>query len=412
MTHHSQNTSLTVVEKPNWRSEHPHAGYTKIIKVAGDDILLASLEAKGSVTLDTMDTDLMQRVLSEQGLESTPVFVVWDLSHVAAMSHTYKKETAQLIYNATTPLRGIVFYNIDPEFATTVETFSAIVNETVPVVSCSSFDEAIDAVERIRRGEEIERPDETKPEDSLESRKKEFLGYIGRLSWLNMLKQDIILPPQDSPAYPFFKAIDNLQSDLVEITRTEQEELEQVRKECDKILTEQTIQLNAQQELHKQLKQQLDKEKAELTSRIASQEMELTRISTAIAEKTSSLQQLLDIIKELDIDSLQKEQMIKSCENMIETEMIEKKLNIELTSTDSDFLLKLQKQHPNLNQRELRICLLIKLNYDTREIARSIGISTRGMESIRYRMHKKIGLSRHQSIKGYLTELAAHEQGA
>ena len=43
---------------------------------------------------------------------------------------------------------------------------------------------------------------------------------------------------------------------------------------------------------------------------------------------------------------------------------------------------------------------------DTIEIARSVGISTRGMESIRYRMHKKLGLGKHQSIKTYLSELS------
>jgi len=69
-------------------------------------------------------------------------------------------------------------------------------------------------------------------------------------------------------------------------------------------------------------------------------------------------------------------------------------------------LSRLQKKHPNLNQRELRISLLVKLNYDTREIGRSVGISTRGMESIRYRMHKKLGLGKHQSIKTYLSDLA------
>jgi len=46
------------------------------------------------------------------------------------------------------------------------------------------------------------------------------------------------------------------------------------------------------------------------------------------------------------------------------------------------------------------------MNYDTCDIARSVGISTRGMESIRYRMHKKLGLGKHQSIKTYLSELA------
>ena len=85
--------------------------------------------------------------------------------------------------------------------------------------------------------------------------------------------------------------------------------------------------------------------------------------------------------------------------------MIEKQLNRETTESDSIFLSKLQKKFPNLNQRELRISLLVKLNYDTTEIARSIGLSTRGMESIRYRIHKKLGLGKHQSIKTFLSEL-------
>jgi DNA-binding CsgD family transcriptional regulator len=149
-----------------------------------------------------------------------------------------------------------------------------------------------------------------------------------------------------------------------------------------------------------------EKEIAALTTRIATQDMELTRVSTAIAEKTTALRNLLNQIQELEIDPGVKGVMTDSCLNLIETETIEKRLNIELTETDSYFLSKLQKKHPNLNQRELRISLLVKLNYDTIEIARSVGISTRGMESIRYRMHKKLGLGKHQSIKTYLSDLS------
>lgn len=84
-------------------------------------------------------------------------------------------------------------------------------------------------------------------------------------------------------------------------------------------------------------------------------------------------------------------------------------LNTELTETDSTFISKLQKKHPDLNQRELRISLLIKLDYHSREIARTLGLSTRGIESVRYRLHKKIGLNKHQSLKKYLTDLSAKD---
>ncbi len=164
--------------------------------------------------------------------------------------------------------------------------------------------------------------------------------------------------------------------------------------------------MNTQAEVGKKLPADYEKEIGELRSRVANQDLELTRVSTAIAEKTSSLRNLLDQIHALEIDSNVKRTMTDACLTLIETETIEKRLNMELTESDSVFLSKLQKKHANLNQRELRISLLVKLNYDTREIGRSVGISTRGMESIRYRMHKKLGLGKHQSIKTYLSELA------
>ncbi len=164
--------------------------------------------------------------------------------------------------------------------------------------------------------------------------------------------------------------------------------------------------MTTQAEVSQKSPTEYEKEIGELRTRIANQDLELTRVSTAIAEKTSSLRNLLDQIHALEIDSSIKRVMTDSCISLIETETIEKRLNMELTESDSVFLSKLQKKHANLNQRELRISLLVKLNYDTREIGRSVGISTRGMESIRYRMHKKLGLGKHQSIKTYLSDLA------
>jgi DNA-binding CsgD family transcriptional regulator/uncharacterized coiled-coil protein SlyX len=164
--------------------------------------------------------------------------------------------------------------------------------------------------------------------------------------------------------------------------------------------------MNTKLEAGKESIHELEEQIADLKSRVAAQDMELTRVSTAISEKTNTLSNLLDQIHALDIDIHVKREMTKECLKLLETEKIEKRLNIELTESDSFFLSKLQKKHPNLNQRELRISLLVKLNYDTIEIARSSGISTRGMESIRYRMHKKLGLGKHESIKTYLSDLS------
>ncbi len=150
----------------------------------------------------------------------------------------------------------------------------------------------------------------------------------------------------------------------------------------------------------------LEHEIASLKTTIESQDRELTRVAAAITEKSAILRNLLDQIYALEIDSSVKRVMTDTCLHLIDKEITEKRLNMELTESDSAFLAKLQKKHPNLSQRELKISVLVKLNYDTKEIARSIGITTRGMESIRYRMHHKLGLGKHESIKSYLSDLA------
>lgn len=400
-------TNLPITEKQEWRAVHNNnGGYSKVIKRLGDDILLCSIDTDHKVSLESMDIDILRTVLHDSNIEDKPICLIWDMKYITSISLTYKKQIASLIYNPVLTFGIVIFYNVEASFLTMAETFAAMVPEKLPVLIKQNYTDAVNTVLQWKDNTAVKETFESEEDEKYEQQKREFLAALGRISWLNMMDQSINLPPRDDKLFPFFKAVENLQSDLREHAREKERELEQVVKESEKTLTEKNILLNAQKELYKKLKSQLEKEKTALTARIATQEMELTRISTAVAEKTSTLRQLLDIISSLDIDQAKKSAMIENCRNMIDTELIEKRLNIELTTTDSEFLSKLQKKHPNLNQRELRICLLIKLNYNTRDIARSVGISTRGMESIRYRMHKKIGLSKHQSLKSYLTDLA------
>ena len=400
-------TNLPITANQNWRATHTKNGYNKVIKLLGDDILLYSIDTDHNISLESMDIGLLRSVLHDSNIEDKPICLVWDMTHIANMSLKYKKQIADLIYNPKLIFGIVIFFNVEPQFLTMAETFAAMVPENLPVLIKDNYTDAVNTALDWKKGLPITETFDSKEEEKSELQKREFLAALGRISWLDMMDQSINMPSRDDKMFPFFKALENLQNDLRANIMEKEQELEQIAKQSEKTLTEKNILLNAQKELYKKLKSQLEKEKSTLTSRIATQEMELTRISTAIAEKTSALRELLNMISLLDIDQTKKSIMIEHCRKMIDTEMIEKRLNIELTTTDSEFLSRLQKKHPNLNQRELRICLLIKLNYNTRDIARSVGISTRGMESIRYRMHKKIGLTKHQSLKGYLTDLAS-----
>jgi hypothetical protein len=146
---------------------------------------------------------------------------------------------------------------------------------------------------------------------------------------------------------------------------------------------------------------------ADLKETIAANEEELARVAAITnGKKGAVLRNLLDQIHSLDMDVSVKRQMTDVCLHLMEIETASRRINTELTECDAAFLSKLEKKHHGLNTRELRICLFIKLAYDTVELARMTGISTRGMESIRYRLHHKLGIGVHDSIKSYLSKLA------
>ncbi|ABL66055.1 conserved hypothetical protein [Chlorobium phaeobacteroides DSM 266] len=354
-----------------------------------------------------MDLGLFKTVVTESGLDGKPIFLLCDLEFINEISYSYKKTLTNFMYSCNLKFRMIVFCNITPNFRTMVESFQAVMPDGLETIIVNNYQEAIENIITFKAGTYRHPEPESEAEHHEKAIKKHFLATIARISWFNMLDQHIALPSADDKYYTFIKAIEAMQADIREKEKEKNMELEHMKHDEEQKQTEMVVKLNAQIELNKKAAREHEKEIAALKTRIATQDMELTRVSTAIAEKTMSLRNLLDKIYALDIDTDVKRQMTDSCLSLIETETIEKRLNIELTESDSVFLSRLQKKHPHLNQRELRISLLVKLNYDTKEIARSVGISTRGMESIRYRMHKKLGLGKHQSIKTYLSDLAA-----
>ncbi|HWR01024.1 MAG TPA: hypothetical protein VN371_04105 [Chlorobaculum sp.] len=398
-------SKLPITSKPNWKSTQVNAGYVKHLDLIGDNILHAYIEADKPVTLVTLSNELVKTVLRESGTPTTPLYLIWDMHNINDVSYEYKQGINDLIFHWGLQFSVVVFYNIDPSCEIILETFAALVPDTMTVLLRENYKEAICTVIDFKSGKPLpELSDQTTDEDT--SMKHEFLASIARISWLDMLNQKIFLPSPDNRYYPYFKAIELMQEDLKAREALHEKELQQLKADNEQKLTQKIILLNAQIELNKKEIQRFEQERTALKARIAAQEMEMTRISTAIGEKTSTLQLICDQLTVLDIDPQFKQRLLDQCYTMLDTELKQKRLKTELTAGDSEFLSKLQKKHANLNQRELRVSLMVKLNYDTREIARSIGISTRGMESIRYRMHRKLGLDKHKSIKTYLSELA------
>jgi DNA-binding CsgD family transcriptional regulator len=70
-----------------------------------------------------------------------------------------------------------------------------------------------------------------------------------------------------------------------------------------------------------------------------------------------------------------------------------------------NFFRKLRSRYPNLTPTDLKFCALLRLNLNTKEIAKHTNLTIRGVEGARYRLRKKLGIKNKQSLTEFLIDL-------
>ncbi|GEM_PF-5272198 len=134
---------------------------------------------------------------------------------------------------------------------------------------------------------------------------------------------------------------------------------------------------------------------------------ELSEVSVHLARRRDLLTALLT-----DLTGLEKNFSSRELHN------IRKKINTELSTgqqiervdeilskLEPGFLTQLKAKHPELSKTELKVCLLLKLNLQTPEIANLLLTSERTIENHRLHIRKKIKILAKQSLQEYLNSL-------
>ena len=399
-------SGLSVTEHPHWQAPHPESGYTTKFSLIHPDIIHGEIVTDDDVVMDYIDIKVFQDVIRESNPAGKPIHMLFNLNHVKGISLRYKKNLVNLFYNSGPVFKLLVIYGADPEIHSVLETFAAIAPEKSTIVTANSYREAIQMILDSKSGKRERVSYESDEEEQHEAYKKEFLSTLARFNWLNLLNHPITVPNSTHPLYPYFKALEALQQDLCEKKELHLKEKETIIGEYKQKITEKTILLNAQEEMNKKIESQLESEKSMLTCQITAKDMELKRLSSIMAEKRLKLDMIHRLVKEEAIDPSLKQQITSCCQKLEDFyDQHETKADKEITVEDSVFISKLQRKHPGLSKQDLRVSLMVKQGYSTVEIAKTIDITTRGVESVRYRLHKKLGLAKHESIRNYLLDL-------
>lgn len=163
-----------------------------------------------------------------------------------------------------------------------------------------------------------------------------------------------------------------------------------------------------QYNLEKQI-EKLNREK--LQTKIRAKDKELVNNSLQVAKKNKILNSILQKLENMEENSFNKINKIqfnalkKNIVKEIKLDNSWKDLEKHIKNVHFDFLKRLKEKCSTITPRELDLSTFLLINMSSKEISEVMNISIKGVDISRYRLRKKLGLSRNQNLTGYLLSI-------
>lgn len=161
--------------------------------------------------------------------------------------------------------------------------------------------------------------------------------------------------------------------------------------------------LERQEQLIVQLKnEQLEKELTYKSKELAS--ITLARISQA-----DFLEDLKKEIKHQQLSGTNPKHFYEKVTRLID-ENLDQKDEWALYQANFDrihenFFFKLKERYPDLTPGDLRMCALLRLNMPSKDMAKMLNLSVRGIEAARYRLRKKLELAEGENLVDFMIRI-------
>ena len=161
----------------------------------------------------------------------------------------------------------------------------------------------------------------------------------------------------------------------------------------------------------KQLKKiKVEKKKAQsfkaksknLTDEIKYKDKELENFAHHINIKNELLEELKTKIKNTGDSAIEAKLLINKNLNL---EKDKKEFYQKVDQLHDAFFLKLETKYPQLTERDLQFAALLVVGMPSKEISGTLNISLEGVKKARYRIRKKMGLSRKESLTEMLSQV-------
>ena len=154
-------------------------------------------------------------------------------------------------------------------------------------------------------------------------------------------------------------------------------------------------------------RQRVETEKMEL--KVEHLKRELVSKSVCATQKQEIMNNLFSELKDIQkIDAnemrLKFNRLIKYFKNMFSSDQSWEEFEMWFTEVHTDFFTHLRAKHPELSQREVKVCALLKLNLLSKDIANLMNIQVNTVDIYRHRIRKKLELQTDENLNQFFDQ--------
>lgn len=133
--------------------------------------------------------------------------------------------------------------------------------------------------------------------------------------------------------------------------------------------------------------------------------------SLKLAQVNESIEHIINLCVDKSIQDAEKVNKIhKTLGNLNRDDNMWEIFRHNFEGVHSGFFSILSQRHPDLTEGEMRMCAYIMMKLSSKEIATLTNRTLRSVESMRYRINKKTGISGSDSLSGYLISLLPEKE--
>lgn len=178
-----------------------------------------------------------------------------------------------------------------------------------------------------------------------------------------------------------------------------------VKKKKDRVIEQQRIAHQA--EIEQQEKKIIELEKEQLEAELRFKSKELSGVVMTNIAHQEFLNSLKEEIQQQKLSGQYTRKNLDKLLALVNNNIVsdEESWNMFQANFDrihENFFRNLKQQYPDLTSGDLRFCALLRLNLPTKEIAKLLNISIRGVDAARYRLRKKFNLPQEDSLTDFM----------